>query len=236
VPTTPNMHARAVEELACKVHESHPEIAIELHDPVWPWGVRYLPVYYLHAESGCFDEGWGFEFMWNPLEDLLSGKALSLFYYNLAYSLPLYLHINMENDNDACLAFWWYASTVRHIGVGGPSTSSGQAQSNDVRFAAYGRAMAEYSSLKDLYARGDFYALDELTHFHVLPEEERCVVNAFNLTDVPVSREVEIRLNDLGLLRNVRVEGAPHRIVGGKLVLQLEIPPFSPVVVRMVGE
>jgi len=229
IPTTPVMHARAVAELTCKVHEAHPEIAIEMHDPVWPWGMRYLPVYYLHDEVGCFDEAWAFEFMWNPLEDLLSGRALSLFYYNLAYSLPLYLHINMENDNEACLAFWWYASTVRHLGIGGK-------KDNETRFAAYKRAMAEYRPLKDLYARGTFYGPDELTHVHVLPEEGRCVVNAFNLTDAPVSREVEIRLNDLGLLENVRVEGAPHRIVGGKLVLQLEIPAFSPVVVKMVGE
>jgi len=229
VPTTPDMHARAVAELACDVHAKHPEITIEMHDPVWPWGVRYLPVYYLHDRQGCFDEGWGFEFMWNPLEDLLSGRALSLFYYNLAYSLPLYLHINMENDNDACLAFWWYASTVRHLGIGGK-------KNNETRFAAYKRALAEYRALKDLYTRGTFYGPDETTHIHVLPEEGRCVVNAFNLTDTPVSREAEIRLNDLGLLEDVRVEGAPHRIVGGKLLLQLDIPPFSPALVKMVGK
>ncbi|MGB9619229.1 MAG: hypothetical protein ACPL7K_02315, partial [Armatimonadota bacterium] len=93
-----------------------------------------------------------------------------------------------------------------------------------------------YRSLKDLYTRGTFYGPDEMTHIHVLPEEGRCVLNAFNLTDTPVWREVEIRLNDLGLLENVRVEGAPHHIVGGKLVLQLDIPPFSPALVKMVTE
>ncbi|MDH7602277.1 MAG: hypothetical protein QHI38_09035 [Armatimonadota bacterium] len=227
VPTTPDMHARAVAKIARKVREECPWVTIELHDPVWPWGVRYLPVYYMHNENGAFQELWAFEFMWNPLEDLLSGKAISLFYYNLAYSIPLYIHLDMANDNDNCLAFWWYASTCRHIGVGG-------ARSGTARFEAYKKALAEYRSLKDLYARGTFYGPDELTHIHVLPEEGRCVVNAFNLTDAPISRTVEIRLHELGLLEELEVQGAPHQIVRGKLVLDLHIPPFSPVVVKML--
>lgn len=225
VPTTPEMHARAVAEIARRVREQCPWLSVELHDPVWPWGVRYLPIYYLHGENGAFQEAWAFEFMWNPLEDLLSGKAICLFYYNLAYSVPLYIHLDMSNDNDNCLAFWWYASTCRHIGVGG-------AKGNARRFEAYRNAIARYRSLKDLYARGTFYGLDELTHIHVLPETGRCVVNAFNLTDAPIRRQVEIRLNDIGLIGELEVTGVPHRLVGGKLILELEIPPFSPVIVE----
>jgi hypothetical protein len=226
VPTTPDMHARAVAELVRRVHERHPDTLIELHDPIWSWGVRYMPVYYLHDQVGAFDEAWAFEFMWNPLEDLLSGKALSLFYYNLAYSIPLYLHIDMSHDNDNCLAFWWYASTCRHLGIGGK-------KDDENRFAAYKRAMSEYLELKDLYARGQFYGPDELTHIHVLPEQGRCVLNAFNLTDKPVSRVVEVRLHDLGLMESLKVDGAPHEMKGSKLVLNLEIPPFSPLLVKM---
>ncbi len=226
VPTTASMHARAVLDLIRRVHEKHPNILIEAHDPVWPWGVRYLPVYYLHDLPGSFDEGWAFEFMWDPLEDLVSGRALSLFYYNLAYDLPLYLHINMANDNDNCLAFWWYASTVRHLGVGGKGE-------NEARYQAYKEAVAEYKQMKDLYTRGRFFALDELTHFHVLPEAGRCVLNAFNLTDTPVSRRLDVRLNDLGLLEDVNVDGAPHEMIGGKFVIELEIPPFDSLVVKM---
>ena len=40
-----------------KVHERLPDTLIEMHDPIWPWGVRYLPVYYLHGKEGGFDEG-----------------------------------------------------------------------------------------------------------------------------------------------------------------------------------
>lgn len=229
VPTTPNMHAEAVMELVRGVHKKHPEILIEAHDSVWPWGVRYLPVYYLHDGQGSFDEAWAFGFVWNPLENLLSGRAISLFYYNLAYDLPLYNHINMEHDNDNCLAFWWYASTVRHLGIGGK-------KNNEKRFQAYKKALAEYKSLKDLYTLGDFYGIDELTHIHVISEENRCVINAFNLTDSPISREIEIRLNDLGIIGNVKISGAPHEIIKGKLVLKLDIPPFSPMLVKMEPE
>jgi hypothetical protein len=188
-----------------------------------------MPVYYLQDDQRSFTECWAFEFMWHPLEALISGGALSLFYYNLAYDIPMYLHIDMSNDNDNCLAFWWYASTIRHLGIGGM-------KGNQARFDQYKKAMAEYMPLKDLYTRGEFYGIDELTHIHVLPECGRCVLNAFNLTDVAVSREVEVRLHDLGVLEEVRVTGAPHKVSGGKLVLQLEIPPFSPVLVKILPE
>ena len=229
VPTTPSMHAEAVVDIIRKVHEKYPQVNIEAHDPVWPWGVRYLPIYLLHDMDSSFNEVWAFEFMWNPLDDLLSGKALSLFYYNLAYDVPLYLHINMNNDNDNCLAFWWYASTVRHLGIGG-------GKDKPTRFDAYRRAMKEYMSLKDLYTQGTFYGIDELVHLHVIPEEGRAVVNAFNLTDTPMSRKVEIRLNDLGLLDTVKVEGAQHQVIGGRLVFELNIPPFSPMLVKLLPE
>ncbi|MFX1567688.1 MAG: hypothetical protein ACFFCV_04890 [Promethearchaeota archaeon] len=57
--------------------------------------------------------------MWNPMQDLLSGRSTQLFEYNLAYSIPLYLHINENSDNDKMLQFWWYASLARHLGIGG---------------------------------------------------------------------------------------------------------------------
>lgn len=230
VPTTPDQHARNIIWLIQKVHEQCPDILIEAHDPIWPWGVRYLPVYYLHDLPGSFDEGWAFEFMWNPIEDLLSGRALCLYYYNLAYELPLYNHITMENDNDNCLAFWWYASTVRHPGIGGKKGLTGKSE-NETRYAAYKKAMALYLSLKGLYTRGKFYGIDELTHLHVLPEEGRGVLNAFNLTEEHVSREVGLNLPDFGLPADVSVEGAEARVEVGRLTIRCEIPPMSPVVI-----
>ena len=34
-------------------------------------------------------------------------------------SLPLYIHIDLRTDNRNALVFWWYASTCRHLGIGG---------------------------------------------------------------------------------------------------------------------
>ena len=226
VPTTPGVHAHSVEMLIRGVREKHPELLIEAHDPVWPWGVRYLPVYFLHDSGRTFDEGWAFGLSRNPIEHLMSGRALSLFYYRLGYDLPLHLQINMDADNNNCLAFWWYASTVRHLGITG-------GRGDETRYELYKQAMGKYMSMKDIYASGEFYAIDELTHFHVLPESGRCVMNAFNLTDTPISRKIDVRLSDLGLMDEVTVEGAPFEMVGGKLTLELEIPPFSPLVVTM---
>ena len=56
--------------------------------------------------------------MWAPMEDLLSGRAITLYYYNLAYGLPLYIHIDLRADNQNALVFW-NASTCRHLGIGG---------------------------------------------------------------------------------------------------------------------
>jgi hypothetical protein len=44
--------------------------------------------------------------MWNPTDDLLSRRAVSLYCYNLAYSLPLHLHVNLKRDNESALVFW----------------------------------------------------------------------------------------------------------------------------------
>ena len=239
IPTTPGTHAQAVAALIHGVRERHPGMLIEAHDAVWPWGVRYLPIYFLHDAGQTFDEGWAFELSRNPIEHIMSGRALSLFYYRLAYDLPLYLQINMDADNDNCLAFWWYASTVRHLGISGGHRAGAGSETlpqQEHRFAAYKRAMVEYMSLKDIYVSGQFYAPDELTHIHVLAETGRGVINAFNLTDTPISRTVDIRLSDIELMAEVDVTGAPYKTTGGKLALKLDIPPFSPLVVRMVAK
>lgn len=230
VPTTPNLHAKAVADLIRGLREKFPNVQVSEHDPIWPWGIRYLPAYYLHESGTTFDELWGFDFAWNGLDDLVSGKALSLFYYNLAYEIPLHLNISMENDNENCLAFWWYASTVRHLGIGGGKKGC------EGRFESYKKAVAEYLRLKDLYSRGEFYGLDELTHIHASPETGRAVINAFNLTDQPMSRQVEIRLNELKFFSEVEVQGAEHSFVGAKLVLHLELPPFSPALVKVFAK
>ncbi|HID94769.1 MAG TPA: hypothetical protein EYP53_01750 [Candidatus Latescibacteria bacterium] len=235
VPSTPEGHVRAVYWLIEELHKRYPDVLVEAHDPVWPWSMRYLPTYYRQGLAGqTYDENWGFEFMWNPLQDLLSGRALCLYYYNLAYNIPLYDHITMQGDNDNCLAFWWYASTVRHLGIGGKKGLNSEKE-NETRYHAYKQALKEYVKLKEFYVRGEFYGIDELTHVHTLPEKGQALLNAFNVTDKPVNRTVTFDLEEIGLeaAHTMAVEGADWEREGSKVVLRIDIPAMSPILVKI---
>jgi len=234
-PSTPEGHARAIYWLIQQARRRCPELLVEAHDPIWPWACRYLPTYWQQGFGGNrYQENWGFEFMWNPIEDLKSGKALALYYYNLAYSIPLYLHITMEGDNDACLFFWWAASTVRHLGIGGKKGLRSEVE-NEARFGAYKNAMRRYLALRPYFARGHFYGTDELTHLHALPERQGVVVAAFNLGSRTQRRTVRFRLEDVGLRPKTRLQAdaGELRQTGSEIRLKVRIPPMSPFVAAL---
>ncbi len=240
VPSTPEGHVRAVYGLIHQLKQRVPGILVEAHDPVWPWGVRYLPIYFdqtldASRRKGSYEENWGFEFMWRPIEDLLSGRALCLYYYNLACDIPLYDHITAEYDNDACLGFWWYASTIRHLGIGGKKGLDSK-QVNESRWQAYLKAMGQYGRVRDWLVRGRFVGIDEWTHLHVLAGRPGGVLVAFNMSDKPVERTVVLKAADLGLGEGQPpVSGARATRVGNGLQLSLSIPPRSPLVVKLAG-
>lgn len=237
VPSTPEGHVRAIYGLVRAVKDRVPGLLVEAHDPVWPWGVRYLPVYFDQTldsarRPGSYDENWGFEFMWNPIDDLISGRALCLYYYNLGCDIPLYDHITMENDNDACLSFWWYASTVRHLGIGGKKGLSGK-QENETRWQAWKAAMARYMRLREWFVQGRFVGLGELDHLHVLPGRPGGVLVSFNLEERAVERQVTIDAAVLSVGDLPRVEGVAAERVPGGVRLSFSIPPRSPRVVEL---
>ena len=195
-----------------------------------PWGARYLPTYFQQGFThNHYQENWGFEFMWNPIEDLQSGRALCLYYYNLGCDIPLYDHITMEADNDACLSFWWYASTVRHLGIGGKKGLNSPRE-NEPRYAAYRQAVAEYNRLRPFYARGRFVGIDETAHIHVHPSEPAAVLNVFNLTTAPFRREVRLKPTALGLgpVNQIKIDGADSRVEGEEVVVRFELSAMSP--------
>ncbi len=238
VPSTPEGHVRAVYGLIRQLKQRVPGVLVEAHDPVWPWGVRYLPIYFdqtldASRRKGSYEENWGFEFMWKPIEDLLSGRATCLYYYNLACDIPLYDHITAEYDNDACLGFWWYASTIRHLGIGGKKGLDSK-QVNEARWQAYLKAMEKYGRLRDWLVRGRFVGIDEHTHLHVLGDRPGGVLVAFNLSEQPVQRTVVLKSADLGLGKGEpQVSGARATRVGDGLQLSLTIAPRSPLVVEV---
>jgi hypothetical protein len=193
VPCTREDHVRAQVELARRVHTAYPEVLIEMHDMITAGTVRrYTPVYYKYGLPGSYDDNWGFELMWQPMEDILQGRARSLYYYNLGCNVPLYLHIDLRDDNLHCLVLWWYASTCRHLGIGGTHPNPMVAQAQKL-------AMARYRRLARFYKEGEFYGLGEEIHAHALPDQRALVLNLFNLSDQPRTIAGQIEVSRLGL-------------------------------------
>jgi len=241
VPTHPIDHVLAVYQLCAAVRAACPGLTIETHDPVWPWSQSiYVPTYFQQGfgEQGAYDENWGFEYMWDCLNDLRSGRALALYYYNLACNIPLYLHITMAADNDACVFFWWAASTVRHLGLGGKYSSKTIEPAQglpvwdpETRFEAYKGQMRIYRRLKPYFVRGTFTGLSETAHLHSLPGLPGGVVNLFNLTDATQTREIFISLEDLQTRHPLPIEGAEAHWRDGGVSLCLVLPAMTPALV-----
>jgi hypothetical protein len=161
------------------------------------------------------------------MDDLLSGRAKSLYYYSLAYSIPLYLHVGLKTDNTNALVFWWYASTCRHLGVGGRPQ-------DPAVWDAQKAAMRAYLPLKLFYARGTFYGLDETAHAHTLPQARASVMNIFNLTDQPQIRALTFTLSEIGLPAGVAtVENAAAEQHGGTITVRVPVPAFGHALVKL---
>jgi hypothetical protein len=222
IPLTRQEQLEAYLKLNQRVHAQFPNVLIEQHDPcVGGTTVRYAPTYILHGKPGSFDELWGYEYMWDPMADLLSGKALSLYYANLAYSIPIYLHIDLRKDNANALEFWWYASTCRHLGVGGKHP-------DPKVWDAHKEAMKSYMNLKRFYTQGIFYGLDETVHAHTLPNEGKCVINVFNLSDTEIERELRFKPAEVGLrTQNFQVDIPSMTKEGDLIILRVPVPPKS---------
>lgn len=190
VPGSIEDHCKGLLEVVQSVHRDYPDITIEFHDPI-SGGVadRPTPLYYMHGLPYSYDEIWAFEFMDSPLVFLLNGQALSLYYYNLCYEVPLCLHFNMEQDNENCLGFWWYASTVRHLGFGGFN--------NLKQMSRYARAIKTYKRFRKFFTNGRFSGLDEMTHIHAL--DNSFIVMVFNITNKTIHKRIKINLSEIGL-------------------------------------
>ena len=242
VPTTPLDHTQAVMRLSREVRRHCPGLIAETHDTVWPWAAcRYLPTYFQQGfgTSGAFDENWGFEYMWDCLNDLKSGKALALYYYNLGCNIPLYLHITMAADNDNAVFFWWAASTVRHLGIGGktghPTINPANLPPHDPeqRFALYQEQMRLYRQLKPYFVRGTFTGLAENIHLHTLPGQEGGVINLFNLTDVEKEFEFAVPRSALGTNRELTVTGTQAEWRTDSVRIRHKLPAMTPAVIKI---
>ncbi len=223
IPYRMEDHMRACLDLAQRVHARYPLVLIEMHDMLAGGSnERMTPVYYKYGLPGSYDENWGFELMWDPMADLRSGRARTLYDYNLGCNVPVYLHIDLRKDNEHCVVLWWYASTCRHLGIGGT-----HARPAVVR--AQQDAMRRYRELERFYKRGEFYGINEEIHVHVLPREPAMVVNLFNLSDHSRKVSGRIALRDLGLDPAQPYSSSEPwaAIKGSELRVERELPAWS---------
>jgi len=187
IPLTPWEHSLGVAQQQRALKRACPTALIEAHDWLWA-GLGYWPIY---ALSESHDERWGFEFMWDPFGDLKSGRLFNLYYYNLCYEKPLYLHIDLKKDSDSRIVFWYTASTVRHIGIGN------YAGLTDEQKAQVRRMVGIYKQHQEFFAVAKFSGPDPLTHIHVLPGKGAMLLR-FNDQAQPCSGRLEFTKEQLG--------------------------------------
>jgi hypothetical protein len=228
VPLPRQLHAEGVFEVIQAVKEAYPQVVIEAHDRIQGGLQDYHQVYLQHGLPHSFDSNWGFEYMWDPYNDLISGKALSLYEYNLACEIPLYLHIHEGRDSTTMLAFWWYASTCRHLGIGGVSDP------RTPLYAALKQAVTRYRRLKPFFTQGAFVGIDTFTHVHVLPERNAAVVLHFNLSGDMQERTVQLEASRLGLRSIDKVVGGQTvGELGARAMVRVAVPALSPVLLEV---
>lgn len=223
VPYRLEDHIRANLDLAQRVHKAYPKVLIEMHDAIAGGSpARVTPVYYKYGLPGSYDENWGFELMWDPLSDLREARGRSLYYYNLGCNVPIYLHIDLRKDNTNCVVLWWFASTCRHLGIGGTSPDPKVVE-------AQKEAMKRYRSLDRFFKRGEFYGINEEIHLHVMPSENAFTVNIFNLGGEKKTVGGSIDLKTLGLdpaIQYVSADGL-GKVENGRYEVHIELPPWG---------
>jgi len=223
VPYRMEDHIRANLDLAQRIHAKYPKVLIEMHDILaGGTNMRGIPIYYKYGLPGSYDENWGFELMWKMLKNVQSGRAKMLYYANLGCNVPFYLHVNLAQDNEHLLGLWWYASTCRHLGVGGTH--------RDAKIAAAQReAMKRYRRLERFYKRGEFFGISEEIHLHVVPEENAFVVNMFNLSPEKrtVGGGIELRKMGLDPKRKYPIRENDGRVDNGVFHVSRAVEPWA---------
>jgi hypothetical protein len=230
VPSRRHDHVQATDRIAYLVHEKHPDLLMEMHDQILGGGrFRYVPSYFGYGKDPSgkstalgYDTAWAYELMWSPMENLGKGNSICLYYYNLAYSQPLYLHIDLRTDNSQCVMFWWNASTCRHLGIGG---THGDRAVRD----AQKKAVTDYIRLKPHFASGTFYGIDETTHVHIHPTAHTAVINVFNLDQAQAMKTVVFDPAKYGLApgKAYQFTGANFTNANGVYTAQVSVAPMG---------
>ncbi len=229
VPMNRQTHAQNIFRVIQNIKKKYSNVLIEAHDR----GVGN-PLYYQHNLPHSFDENWGFECMWNPMQDLISRRAFQLYEYNLAYSIPLYLHINENSDNENMLQFWWYSSVVRHIGIGGLNDK------DSPKYKALQNAITLYKRIKPVLTRGTFYGISPMIHLHVDEDSKTGIIVACNLSSREKTVNIEIDKSKFNLKvqtiefftgTNQKLDGLSNIHQSSEILqFEVDIPSLSPII------
>jgi hypothetical protein len=132
------------------------------------------------------------------------------------------------------LVFWWYASTCRHLGIGGAHEDPLVAQQHRA-------AMQRYRRLERFYKRGEFFAPSDEVHAHALPAENAFVVNLFNLSSETRLITGVLDLKQMGLDLD-RWYIAPYNLAGrgsnpqaGTFTVSRRLEPWSAQVLEITS-
>ncbi|MCL5998490.1 MAG: hypothetical protein M1546_20910 [Chloroflexi bacterium] len=146
----------------------------------------------------------------------------------------------MAADNNQCVFFWWTASTVRHLGIGGKTSNKTIEPAGGLppydpeqRFAAYQAHMRTYNRLKPFFVRGQFHGIAEHIHLHTLRDVPGGVLNVFNLTDGEQAFEFEVPTRLLGATGALLVKGANAAWGGDVVRLNVTLPGMCPAVIEL---
>ena len=217
-------HIRANLDLAQRIHAKYPKVLIEMHDMLCggnPW--RLTPIYYKYGLPGSYDDNWGFELMWNPMDDIKQGRGLALYYSNMGCNVPIYTHVNLARRQRPLPGVVVVCLDLP------PPGHRRQARRSRRSWRPNKQAMKWYRARDRFYKRGEFYGINEEIHLHVLPEEKAFIVNVFNLSDKKRTIRGEIDLKTLGLdpkMQYVSPDGL-GTVENGRYRVSVELPPWG---------
>ncbi|MBP5738213.1 MAG: carboxypeptidase regulatory-like domain-containing protein [Abditibacteriota bacterium] len=220
VPQTRQDHIDGILSIIRAVNMRCPDVVVEQHDMITgPGTPKYVPMYLFYGIPYGIEEVWAHEYMNTPLADIQNGLAISLYYNNLALEIPLYLHIDLDEDNVHATALWWYLSCCRHLGFGGKP-------SDNTKWENQKAAVAEYKADQRFYSHGKFYGLGENIHAHTLADERTSVINIFNLSGTARKVQKTFTFEEIGLEPGV-IYGDDSRITayGDRITLETETLP-----------
>lgn len=218
-------HAAAVADIQSDLKNMYGDrVLIEAHD--WCDSGNYrMPV---SAFNRGNHERWGFEYMWKPLEDYASGRVQNLYYYNLSYEKPLYLHMDLLGGGDNAEVFWYYTSMIRHLGVGNFHAL------DEAHQDLYRKALKIYKTVHSTLACGKFTGYSPLANAHSLDGE--AVIMLFS-DGTDKAEYAEFTLAELGLDGNAKAEvlwgTANAEIADGKVTVKASLGESDAAVIKL---